>query len=474
MAGIGTGPEPSKAGSGPYDRPIFGDRPPAPRRGAPGGGGSAGGPAAPPGRSRGRRRLGLQGQFLIFSLLVLTGVVAAAFIYLRPAEETYVLDVYQYTYVGTRDFRDLIVTTGTVAPETVEVARAPLAARVQAVHVAAGDDVETGAVLVELVSETLLDNVAKARHEAEAAALELEQARLKADADVLAKEQELEEAERRLRDAEERLPYMEELYALGGVSAAELQEAKDEAERRRRERDNADQALLLARRQAELAVRQAEQKARNTQRELEQLLEQLDQMTVRAAAGGRILDVAVREGQRVEAGAEILRYADIARQRVETAVTPDQAARLSVGTPAVLRIGGRAVPAETEFVAPQATVGSSGSSVAVRLALDPEASASLRPFTEVAVELELGVRRNRPALPRGPFFASGDTSFVYVIAPDGRTAERRDVRYGAIDGSFVEIESGLEPGDRIVYNSYAAFRTHPVVELVPEGGRLVE
>ncbi|REJ34088.1 MAG: hypothetical protein DIU83_04675, partial [Bacillota bacterium] len=126
------------------------------------------------------------------------------------------------------------------------------------------------------------------------------------------------------------------------------------------------------------------------------------------------------------------------------------------------------------FIAPQATVGSSGSSVAVRLALDPEASASLRPFTEVAVELELGVRRNRPALPRGPFFASGDTSFVYVIAPDGRTAERRDVRYGAIDGSFVEIESGLEPGDRIVYNSYAAFRTHPVVELVPEGGRLVE
>src|SRR5690606_13807186 len=189
MAGIGTGPGPSKAGCGPYDRHLFGDRPPAPRRRAPGRGGGARGAA---GRSRGRRRLGLQGQFLIFSLLVLTGVVAAAFIYLRPAEETYVLDVYQYTYVGTRDFRDLIVTTGTVAPETVEVARAPLAARVQAVHVAAGDDVETGAVLVELVSETLLDNVAKARHEAEAAALELEQARLKADADVLAKEQELE------------------------------------------------------------------------------------------------------------------------------------------------------------------------------------------------------------------------------------------------------------------------------------------
>src|SRR5690606_648446 len=100
--------------------------------------------------------------------------------------------------------------------------------------------------------------------------------------------------------------------------------------------------------------------------------------------------------------------------------------------------------------APPATVGSSGSSVAVSLALDPEASASLRPFTEVAVELELGVRRNRPALPRGPFFASGDTSSVYVIAPAGRTAARRDVRYGAIAGGFLEIESRVEPGARSV------------------------
>src|SRR5690606_32764380 len=140
------------------------------------------------------------------------------------------------------------------------------------------------------------------------------------------------------------------LFAFGGVPAVELQEARDEVERQRREVDNAAQALLLAQRQAELAVRQAEQKARNAQRELERLLEQLDEMTVRAESAGRVLEVAVREGQRVEAGAELLRYADVTRQRVETAVTPDQAARLEVGTPALLRIGGRTVPAVTAFV----------------------------------------------------------------------------------------------------------------------------
>lgn len=459
--------------TGGYDRPIFGHRP----RAVASKGTEAvegGGTGLPPGGFRKRRRMSLQAQFLLFVALALGVVGIAAYMYLRPGETTYVLDVYQYTYVGTRDFRDLIVTTGTVVPESVEVARAPLAARVQAIHVDVGDDVEQGAVLIELASESLLDNVTKARNEAEAAALELEQTRLKTDGDVLAKEQEMEEAERRLAEAEQQLPYMEELYELGGVSAVELQEAKNEVERLRRQRDNARQALLLAERQAELALRQAEQKARNAQRELETLLEDLDEMTVRAAVSGRILDVSVREGQRVEAGAELLRYADVTKQRVETAVTPEQATRLEPGTPAVLRIGGRTVPAVTEFIAPQATRGNDGSSVAVTLQLDPDASASLRPYTEVAVELELGVRRNRPALVRGPFFASGDASFVYVISEDGRFAERRDVRYGAIDGNAIEIEGGLEPGERIVYSSYTAFRTHPVIELVPEGGRLVD
>lgn len=466
-AGAGHG-----ARAGGYDRSIFGSSPSVPSHGAQSRAG-AGGPTAPSAPRR-RRRLSLQTQFLLFSAVVLLVVAAAVYLFLRPAEQVYVLDVYQYTHVRTRDFRDLLVTTGSIVPETVEIARASSAARVESIYVQVGDDVEAGTILMQLASDTLATNIAKAREDADAALLELEQARLKADGDVLAKEQELIAAERRLADAEAQLPYKEQLYELGGLSALELQEAKDDIERRRQEVANARQALLLVERQAELAVRQAEQKAHNAQRALEDLLKQQDELTVRASASGRVLDIAVREGQRVDASTELLRYADVTKQRVETAVTPQQAERLAVGTPAVLRISGRTVPAVTQFVAPQATTGTGGSSVAVTLALDEETATALLPYTELAIEFELGVRQGRPYLPRGPFVASGDSSFVYVVSADGRTAERRDVRYGAVDGSAIEIESGLAPGDRVVYSSYTAFRTYPVIELVPEGGRLVE
>lgn len=421
-----------------------------------------------------KRRLGLQTQFMLFSALALAVIGAVAWWFLRPVEAVYVLDSYQYATVRERDFRDLIVTSGTVEPETVTVFGAPINAKVEAVFVQVGEDVAAGTPLLQLVSEQLLEDVDEAVRDFEDAQFDLEQARLKTTGDLLAKQRDVADAERALEEAQRELPLTESLFALGGVSAKEMQDALAEIERLQLGVDNARQALTLAERQAELTVRQAEQKSRLAERTLVKLQEQLGDMTVRAPRDGRVLSIAVRADERVSAGNELLRHADVTRQDVKSAVTPEQAARLEVGTSAVVRVGGRAIPATVSFVAPLAQTGTDRTAVPVTLTIDAEAAASLRPFTEASVELELGVRFARPALSRGPFFASGDASFVYIVSGDGTEAERREVRYGAIDGNAIEITAGLEPGDEIVYSSYTGFRTHPTVQLVKEGGRFVE
>ncbi|HEY8495641.1 MAG TPA: HlyD family efflux transporter periplasmic adaptor subunit [Limnochordales bacterium] len=425
------------------------------------------------------RRLGLQVQLLLFGLVIMAGVGLAAYYFLRPAETRYLLDSYQYATVTQRPFRELIVGTGTVTPDTVVVYSARVDARVAAVHVEPGEDVVRGQVLVELVSDELNDRIEAARAELERARLDMEQARLTREAEVAARRREWEEATQALVQAEAELPKIEALFALGGVSEAELTRAREAVERERARVERAAEALALAEQQAALALELAQQQVANLERQLQRLEEQRDALTVRADVEGRILDLPVRIGQHVERGTEVVRYADIRNQHVETTVTPEQAARLAPGAPAVLRIGSREIPAVTAFVAPQATTaqstqGSQGrAAVPVRLAVDPAYARELWPFAEVAVEIELGVRPDRPALPRGPYFTTGDASFVYVISADGRTAERRDVRYGAVDGQMIEVVDGLAPGDRIIYSSYAAFRTHRSIDLVPEGGRPV-
>ena len=47
--------------------------------------------------------------------------------------------------------------------------------------------------------------------------------------------------------------------------------------------------------------------------------------------------------------------------------------------------------------------------------------------------------------------------FVFVVAKDGKSAEKRPVRLGRRNPDFVEVIAGLAPGDRIITSSYSGF-----------------
>lgn len=450
----------SSQGQAPYDRPIFG---------------AAQGPA----RVRRRRRLSLQARMLLFAVVILAVIVSAAVWALRPRATRYVLDNYQVITVGTYDFRNLVLTAGRVQPRQIAVFKAPSlgqnAARIEVVHVYVqpGDDVTAGQILVELASDHLEEELRRLEGDLAAARIELEQARLQAEQENAQKQRELDQAVREHEAAEEHLALVTELYARGGVARKEYEDAVRAVAERAAQIQAAEHALTLTRQRGDLNIRKAENHVTALEKELAALRAQAQALVVRADRNGRVLSVQVVPGTAVAPGAELLSLADLSQQYVEAAVTPEQALSLRPDLPAVLRFGGIAVPATVEHVAPTAVSTSEGSAVRVTLALDPEVAQRLLPNTEVSVEIETGIRPDRPAVLRGPFFATGDTSFVYVVSPDGTEAYRRDVRFGVVDGGVIEVLEGLAPGERIIYSSYSAFRSYPTVTLLPEGGREV-
>lgn len=440
-----------------YDRPIFGDAKEA---------------KSVPRRSK---RVSLQARMFIFSVIALVAIVAVVTLFLRPKEKRYVLDNYQVAEVGRSDFRGLVISAGRVMPDEVVAWSCPtMKARVQQVYVQPGDDVAVGQVLMELVSESLMEDLTKAEGDWAEATIELAQARLQAEQETITKERELSQARAALVEAEEQFALLQKLYVRGGVSKRDLDQAAEDVEQRKLQIEMAERALAFTEQKGELAISKAEQKAYTAHRQVEALNEQVKALTVRTNVAGRILSVPVRMGETVSEGTQLISVADLSKQYVETAITPEQALEVRSGMSAVLRFGGQAVPATVGFVSPQATATSEGAAVAVRLDVRPAAARTLVPNSDVSVEIELGMREGVIAVGRGPFFASGDASFVYVISEDGRQAHRRDVRFGAVDGSTVEVLTGLEAGERIIYSSYSAFRAYPTVELLPEGGRDVE
>jgi len=451
-----------------YDRPIFAGKTTKPPIRGPSRGSGTGAPIRPP------QRLSLNLKLFLFLVVVLAGLVTIAVFALRPEEDVYTLDTFQYTTVGVRDFRNVVQTSGRFIPREVMVLTAPGEATAVATHYTAGDDVEAGSLLAVLDSEGLRSDLAAARLDLEIASIELDQARLQQQQEVAKVQDEVAAAQEALAKAEAEVPLMEELFALGAISRSELDAARASARSARSNLVRAEERLAVAERQAELAVKKAEQKvasARGKVAELERLVAELE---VVAPADARVLESHIAPGDRVEQGKVLYRLADVRSQYVEATVTPEQARELRAGAPAVVRTSSAQYPARVEQVSPVAQAAESGVLVPVRLSVDPEVAALFLPYAPVSVEIELGELKDRPYLVRGPFFASGNASFVYVLSADHTVAERRDVRFGAIDGEYVEVLSGLEPGEQVIYSSYLAFRSYRSIRLIPEGGRPVE
>lgn len=444
-----------------YDRPIFAAGAPRAVQAK---------PAPPPPR----RRLSLNAKLLLFAAAVIAALSALLTRALLPKEDRFVLDTFQYTTVGTRDFRNVVRTSGRVVPSEIAVIKAPADATVVATYREVGDDVAAGTLLALLRSDRLEQELESARLAYEIARIEVDQARLQHEREVASARSRVDEAAAALADAEKKAPVMEALYALGGISRQELEASQRAVEEAQAALSLARESFAIAVREAELAVKKAEQQEATAKVKLADLEQQAAELEVRAPWDARLLELSIRPGNLVEEGATLLRLADVNNQHVEATVTPEQARGIQPGAPALLRTSDAEYPAWVEQVALIATTGDGGAQVPVRLRMAPEISALFLPNAPVTVEIELGWLKDRPYLRRGPFFASGNASFVYILNDDHTTAERRDVRYGAIDGDYVEVLSGLEPGETVLYSSYTAFRSYRTIDLIPEGGRPVE
>jgi HlyD family secretion protein len=72
----------------------------------------------------------------------------------------------------------------------------------------------------------------------------------------------------------------------------------------------------------------------------------------------------------------------------------------------------------------------------------------------LTVELSFGSPSKGLTVAKGGFFQQTAGRWVYLVAADGRTARRVNVRLGRQNPREVEVLEGLNEGDRIVSSSY--------------------
>ena len=172
-------------------------------------------------------------------------------------------------------------------------------------------------------------------------------------------------------------------------------------------------------------------------------------VTLRATAGGVVVEKNVSAGQRVMAGDALYRVADLSRVWVEGEVYEQDLAAAREGLPVRAQL--EAFPGEEwtgriAYVYPTLDAETRTARLRVELAnpglrLKPGMYATLR-FTGAG-------RASVLSVPRAAVLSTGERNLVFLKRPDGML-EPRLVAVGAASDERIEIVRGLAPGDSVV------------------------
>jgi membrane fusion protein, multidrug efflux system len=227
------------------------------------------------------------------------------------------------------------------------------------------------------------------------------------------------------------------------VSQAELAEEVWERQRRLWEEERVG---------TEMAYLQAKYNARTARAQARVLAERVERSTVRAPIAGVLDERLVEVGSMVAPGSPVARIVDVGRVKVVAGVPERYAGDVRPGDEVSVtldRVAGRVFVGAVDYVS--AAVDPSNRTFTLEV-LVASPGAALKPGMVANVAIDRERQEAALVVPRHAVLRRERGYLVYVAvrSETGWRAEARPVVPGVARGDEVVIESGLEPGERVV------------------------
>jgi Cu(I)/Ag(I) efflux system membrane fusion protein len=237
-------------------------------------------------------------------------------------------------------------------------------------------------------------------------------------------------------------------------------------------------ALPVARNAAEAALESARQRLKllglraQDLEKMQQADKPWEQVSIRAAFGGTVLEQMIHQGAYVTTGSPLFRIAALGSLWVQLDAYETDLARIKVGDEVTLSVSsfaGELFGGKVTFVDPVLDERTRTAQVRVEV---PNPKGRLRPgmFAEAVIHSAEDGRREAPlVIPHTAVLFTGQRSVVYVRIPgrDRPTYAAREVQLGPRAGNLYPVASGLQPGEQIV--THGAFALD--AELQIRGGQ---
>jgi HlyD family secretion protein len=335
---------------------------------------------------------------------------------------------------------------GTLTPEHIRIIPAVTAGRIEQIFARAGTVVEPGTPLLRLSNPDVELQLLESERQYSAAQTELVNLRANLQTQVLTLEGSVAQAHSQHNEAVRTANTAAELAAKGLIAANDASRARDQVEEARKRLHIEQQRLELAKGTVSAQLQQQQGQVDRLRSIVAFRRQQLESMEVKATSAGVLQRLDLEIGQYVNPGIELARIVEPGRLKAVLRIPESQMRDVVIGQTAWVDTRNDTIRGRVVRIDPAAQGGTFGLDVA----FDGELPPSARPDMSVDGTVEIDRLNDVLFVSRPNYGSAGQTIGLFVVSPDGKTAERTQVKLGQTSVNHVEVVSGLRQGDRVI------------------------
>lgn len=349
---------------------------------------------------------------------------------------------------------------GSVVAAFEEIINSPISSRIVEIYCKPGDTVADGTPLLRLDLQNTESDFNKMADQIEMKRYELEQQRINNDTrikdlalQIKVKEMSVDRQAVELRNERyldslgsgtgERVRQAELAYNTGCLELHQLREKLVN------ERQVAEATMNVKLLDISIAEKNMLEKQRT-----------LDDARVCAPRTATLTYINDQIGQKVSEGERIAVISDLSNFRVDGELPDSYADKISVGSKAIVRIGQEKLPGRVSNVTPL----SRNDVISFSVSLDDASDSRLRSGLKVDVYIMNTIMEDVIRLPNPQVYSGAGVYRLFVADGDGHL-ELRDVHLGEANYDYVEVISGVDPGEQVVISDMTRFSNNKSLKI---------
>lgn len=357
------------------------------------------------------------------------------------------------------DVEKTINATGLVIPEYEQIIISPIKSKILNVNFQAGEPIKKGDQILSLYKETIKNDYNKALDEYELKLNKIKKKKLDVTRTVNQLKTEYDIKTLKVRSLESDLEREKKLLKIGAATTVTVAKAKLMLDISRKELALQKVQIENEEKKLEADLKELDLEVKIQQRIKNELKIKLRDSDVLAINNGVLTMVKNEIGANVNAGDIIAKVANLNKYKIEASISDIYSDKLVTGLRAKIRINNQDLYGSVKNVSPAIE----GNLLKFQLELDDRQNKLLRPNLKAEVFVILDVAKDVIRVKNGPFFRGNQIQKCFVIRDN--YAYDAKVKFGSSNFDYVEIVSGVKPGDRVIISSTEDYNHMEKIEI---------